>query len=863
MHIRKLYRIFSMRRGGQHVFVDWLLEQTRGTVLFINDVSPEQNLEQKASCTNEFDKFFQDGVPTYLKTKNLDAIIVNYEDWPLDASIIQSVSSNITADHVTNILLLRDPLNLFASRYFFWSRMPINAERWQWNDTQLWINHAMHYLGKIALTDTAELIPVNFNAWISDRNQRIELSSRLGLKFSDDSIQSISHVGSQFDTKRVNARWQIAAEIPEYQSLFTNELITLSKSIFSNHEDITDLQGFQQTPMPDVESIYTMFTEGNIRQAQYNAIRLCHNVPLLNHWSLLAGIYAQQGSFDDVIACCHKMLAIDPGNISTKYNLALAFQELNRFDEARFIYDEILLSNPEHAATAINLSNIYIKIRDFDKAHRLLNDLTKSGNTTFELCNTVGILAMEEKDYVSAIEQFNKAITLNNNSITPYLNMSRCLASIGESEKAKAMLNEIIQSQQLDDHSVQIALAFVYRQSTNFSRALKILQDEQSNGRHSLDLYMEMGQVYREMDEYEKSAQAYQMALSINHAYERTLNNIGAVYMLARDYTTAEQYFRQSISINSEYAEAHWNLAWVCLTLCKFSEGWKEYEWRFSVGVAERLEYEGIIEWNGQDLQGKKILLYVEQGYGDAIHFIRYCKLLSESGASVSVLCDRAIGSLLACADGVESVISKQDINVDYYAPLLSVPHILQYYSIPFSTPYVKPDYSTISSDLVSMLAGADKNKLRIGIAWCGNPGYPEDQRRSCSIEHFTALAKRDDVALYSLQKGDAARDIDTFSMRRSIVDMDSMINNFTDTAYIVSRLDLVIAVDTSVAHLSGAIGCETWVLLRYSGDWRWHSDESESQWYASTKIFRQTTPRNWSEVFSSLEQSLDELSSL
>jgi len=856
-----------MRRGGQHVFIDWLLEQTQGSALFLNDVAPGQDLEQRALNMGEFDKCFYDGKAILVKPDNIDVVIVNYEDWLLNESVIHStVGSNITADQVVNILLLRDPLNLFASRYFFWARMPLDAERWKWNDKALWLNHAEHYLANVSPVSTSQLISVNFDVWSSEINIRRSLSQLLSLNFSDQALQRISHVGSQFDTtlgknysKRVNSRWQFAAEIPQYKNLFNDEFTTVSQQIFANNENVAAMHQIQPTLPPDAGSVFSSFKAGEVKQAQYNAIRLCHDAPVLNNWGLLAGIHAQQGNYSDVIACCRKMLALDAGNISTKYNLALALQELSRFDEASLIYEEVLSASSFHAGTMINLANIYIKTGAFVKARKLLVNLQASGNSTFELYNTLGLLAMEEKDYIDAIEQFNKAITINSGSIASYLNLSKCLAKTGEADKAETMLNSLIQKNQLDDHSVQLALAFIYREMGEYDKALQLLLDEKNKERVSIDLFIDMGLVYREIDDYEKSIQAYQQALTINHAFERTLNNIGAVNMLQCDYSSAEQFFCQSISVNPEYAEAHWNLAWVSLLLGDFEQGWQEYEWRFSMGVAEKLQSNDAQEWKGENIQGKKILLYVEQGYGDAIQFVRYSKLVSDTGAEVFILCDQVIAGLLDCVDGVETVTSFEKQKVDYYAPLLSVPHIMQLDVIPFTKPYINPDYKTISNDLVDMLAAIDQEKLHIGITWCGNPAFPDNGRRSCGIERFAELAERNDIVLYSLQKGDASKKINKYNMICNIINMDSMITNFTDTAYIMSKMDLIITVDTSVAHLSGAIGCKTWVLLAYSADWRWHNDV-DSRWYQSSKLFKQTAPGNWSEVFSRIGKLLDTL---
>ena len=847
------------------MFIDWLLEQIHGAVIFLNDSDPDQDLNERVHNLGEFDKCYKDGLLSYVPLNEPDILIVNYEDWPLSEKLmISSEGNNISADEVVNILLLRDPLNLFASRYFFWARMPKNAERWQWDDYGLWLNHAAHFQSSSTAFKARKLVSVNFNEWISDKNVRIELAARLKLDFRDTALQQISHVGSQFDpvhakdySNRVNARWHQVTKIPEYQSIFNDEVIHQSKCIFANDMDIASLQSSMVSSIPDARSVLNMLNLGEINRARIDAIRLCHNLPSFENWRLLAGIFAKQGSYNDVISCCLKMLDLDPGNISTRYNLARALQEQGQLDRAKFIYEETLDISGGNPGIAINLANIYIISREFERARMLLAELESSGDATFELFNTFGLLYMEEKDYLSAIEYFHKAMAINNNSIAVYTNLSRCYVMTGEGDKALDILSKLIDSGHTNE-ATDVTLAFVLRMSGEYGKALNVLMGDQAKAYKSLNYYTELGHVYRELDEYEKSIRAFESAMSLKHPYERTLNNIGAVYMLACKYKMAENYFRQSISINHEYADAHWNLAWTYLVMCKFEEGWREYEWRFNNAVAQKQTFEYSEEWTGQDLQGKTILLYVEQGYGDAIQFVRYCQALKEFGARVVIKCDKVLGNILASANGVDSISLSSEKNIDYYAPLLSIPGILHINSISFREPYIYPAYNEVSSDLVSMLDDNSKGKLRIGIAWCGNPDFPDNYRRSCDVEYFSALTNRDDVVLYSLQKGSAVKDINGFSAKDKIINMDSMINNFTDTAYIMSRMNLIITVDTSVAHLSAATGCRTWVLLCYSADWRWHEDEIESQWYATMKLFRQKQPGDWNDVFSRVRESLD-----
>lgn len=872
MNIKRLIRIFSMRRGGQHVFIDWLMEQLPGKVIFLNDVSPEESLSERLTHITDFDRFSCNGAVTYATPDSAETLIVNYEDWRLDEAFFSGVDVNMpVADVKINILLLRDPLNLFSSRYFFWARMPFNAERWQWNDTALWLNHASRFI-EVSKTVHSGQMAVNFNQWVSDEKFRQALAKKLDVEFRDQALLRISHVGSQFDDEysseyasRLEKRWLYSADIPEYQELFTDDLMSLSGKIFGNQGDFYALRGIDVSPSPDINDVLYQLRQGNSTQAMKSAVRLCHLSPFhLPVWNLLAGVFAQKKRYADVVACCRKMLYLEPSNTQAKYNLALALQELGNFEEASQVYEDIISAGVDSASVAINLANIYIQKGSYERARSLLNAASGSEAAGLELLNTLGLLYMSEGHYQDAVGYFQKALSYSPVSASVTVNLCRCMAKAGNTNEALSLLRQFISTTGLDDHAVQVALACIYREAGMPKEAVSVLRREEESLRISLDCYTELGLALRDMYRYPEAEAAFEQALRYPHTYEVTLNNLGSICMLACEYDRAERYFREALSLKPAYAEAHWNLSFLLLTKGEFREGWKAYEWRFDYGVAERIELNGIKQWSGEDLADKSILLYTEQGYGDAVQFVRFVKLFPDN-CKVTIQCNTLIGGFLKYADNVCEVVSMEceitaDMEFDYYAPLMSVPYIMQVDSVPFSAQYVRPEYDHVSSGLKSML-NARSERLRVGVAWSGNPDYPDNQRRSFSVELFREIAEMDAVEVYSLQKGKPVEDIYSLGMDDVIIDLDLYNGTFIDTAYIISQMDMVITVDTVFAHIAGAMSKKAIVLLCYSPDWRWHTDFKSSRWYSSVGIIRQELPGDWGAVFVRLKELVDDMS--
>ena len=300
-------------------------------------------------------------------------------------------------------------------------------------------------------------------------------------------------------------------------------------------------------------------------------------------------------------------------------------------------------------------------------------------------------------------------------------------------------------------------------------------------------------------------------------------------------------------------AEGHMQLAWNHLLQGRFEQGWVEYEWRWRcAGVALPRFPQPI--WDGSDPRGRRIMLHAEQGYGDTIQFIRYARLLAERGARVVLYCQEPIRELMATAPGLEQVVTDATKlpAFDLWCPLLSLPKRFgtTLETIPSKLPYLSADPQRVSQWKQRMRN--DPPGMRVGLCWAGSRSNPNHVRRSIPPDDLSPLAQVGGIVLYSLQ-------LDNASLVTSIplVDHTSAIRDFADTAALMTHLDLVISVDTSVAHLAGALARKVWTLIPTVPEWRWLMHRSTSPWYPTIRLIRKQGG-SWRQL---VQQGADELS--
>ena len=312
--------------------------------------------------------------------------------------------------------------------------------------------------------------------------------------------------------------------------------------------------------------------------------------------------------------------------------------------------------------------------------------------------------------------------------------------------------------------------------------------------------------------------------------------------------------FERAIALDPAFADAHMGLGVTRLLTGDFAGGWPEYEWRLARKDVAQPQRPGP-RWDGGELAGKTLLLQCEQGLGDAIQFIRYAPLVAALGARVLVSAPPPLRTLFVGAAGIDAVIDEADPPpFDLWAPLLSTPGLVgtRLETIPAPGAYLRPDPAR-TEHWCGKLAGL--TEPRIGITWRGNPNHLNDRNRSLGAARLARALGSPGINLVSLQKD--ARPDELALLGAAVFDAGPHLADMAETAAVIANLDIVLTVDSAVAHLAGAMGAKTCVLLPFSPDWRWLLGRDDSPWYPSLRLFRQPAPGDWTGALSSVQSVL------
>lgn len=360
--------------------------------------------------------------------------------------------------------------------------------------------------------------------------------------------------------------------------------------------------------------------------------------------------------------------------------------------------------------------------------------------------------------------------------------------------------------------------------------------------------YYNIGNLFRRLEQMDKAAAYYEQAVNIKSDFTEGLYNLGVVYERTQNYEEALRCYEKVLRLNPAYDLAAWNKALLNLRLGNFKSGWDEYEIRKSI---KELKIKNPAEklLTNQDVNGKKILVYSEQGLGDNIQFFRYLRLLKERGAYVIFECNPKLYHLFEDHPCLDEIVMQKDnagpgTEFDYQIALMSLPKFFntRMQDIPSETSYLYAKRDKLK-EWEKIICPFDE--LKVGIAWAGAGNNLHGKSRSCPPEELGPLFEIEGVRYFSLQKD--ANDFGLPAMNQPMItfkDIDDI--PFLDTAAIITNLDLVVTIDTSIAHLSGALGIETLVMLPYYADWRWFTDRKDSPWYPGIKLFRQKSTNDW-----------------
>jgi len=494
----------------------------------------------------------------------------------------------------------------------------------------------------------------------------------------------------------------------------------------------------------------------------------------------------------------------------TLFNDAQACERQADWSGAVALYQAALEHNPEFVEAQHNLALALRQLGQTDDALRWAEQaaLGRPDHPTIQF--SLGLSLEQTGQLEQAIETYRKAVALRPNYIAALNNLGRTLEKAGRLPESIEYLERAI-ALAPSDSGVRLNLANSYLQGGQPDKSAEILKALISDDVHN----------------------------ALAH------NTFGVAAHVTGDQRQALTHFRDAIKIEPNFAEAHENLAQALLFEQDYQEAWSEYEWRWQndSNTQGKPNFSGPL-WNGENLDGRTLLVHAEQGFGDVIQFVRFLSSIEKSDGHLILACHAALVELFLELDAIDHVIdiTGEIPSFDCQAPLLSLPRILGVDGTDIPTPpYLLP--KAADNGLVSP-------KFKVGFAWAGMPRHEFDphRNRSIPIEAFEPLIKLTGFQFYSLQTGPQTVELDRINDSSAIIDLEPGIHSFNDTAKLVSELDLVISIDTALAHLAGAMGKNVWILLATCADWRWQVKNTNNSWYPTAHLFRQTLPGNWTD---------------
>ncbi len=425
-----------------------------------------------------------------------------------------------------------------------------------------------------------------------------------------------------------------------------------------------------------------------------------------------------------------------------------------------------------------------------------------------------------EGDLKAAVEAYGKSLLLSPAQPDVYNNMGVALRALGKLEAAVAC----------------------------YRRAL-VLKPNNSG------VYSNMGNALRELGRLEVAQASHQQAVRLAPRSTEAYYNLGLVLRDLGQTEAALSCLDKALSLDENHVDCQWDRALTLLEMGRLKEGFAAYESRWNLDRSPPRDFDKP-RWDGAELGGKTVLVHHEQGFGDMIQFARYLKMIKARGGNVVVELQPELARLIGGVEGVDKVINRgQPLPpFDFYAPMMSLPAIFgtDAETIPADVPYI----DATDPGAVQLPPAMERIK-RVGIVWAGRPTHRNDKNRSAGFKHFIEILGLPGVSVFSLQKGPASGDIAEYGCEALVTDLGGRLRDFSDSAAVVKQLDLVITVDTALAHLAGAMNVPVWVAVPFSPDWRWMRGTDTSPWYPSMRLFRQKRPAGWDGVFSDIRRAL------
>jgi len=535
-------------------------------------------------------------------------------------------------------------------------------------------------------------------------------------------------------------------------------------------------------------------------------------------------------------------------------NQAKSLQKAGRLQEATIAFEKLRTLYPKFTPILNDLGILYLQQERLKEGMELLEKSLRIDPKQPLISFNLGRAYQAQEKFKEAAHAFHQTRKLKPEFTDAYFNEAYALFCLEQFDEALVLFHHVASLSPNSAHAIN-ALGISLYHSGKYEEALRQLKTALNLNITSPEIHNNIGLALHKLNCFEDAIEHYSKAIALNPMYADAISNRGLTFQSMRKVNDALKDFNNAISINPSHADAQWNKSLLEIMIGNFKEGWLRYEWRWQSFSKKWSRHYDKPLWLGKEsLQGKSILIYPEQGYGDFIQFYRYIDKLLLLGSKVILETPEPLIALIAESSNMVEIIEsgKKLPNFDFQCPIMSLPLAFKtnLENLPCETPYIRtsPQKLKLWVDKLGV-----KSKKRIGVAWSGSKEHKNDHNRSIALIELSALLEMP-FEFHSLQKEIRDSDQDFFD-RSSIINHQNDIKDFSDTAALIETMDLVISVDTSIAHLAGSLNKSLLLLLPFNADYRWMHYRLDSPWYPSATLLRQSEFGKWNEVIEDLKK--------
>jgi tetratricopeptide (TPR) repeat protein len=556
----------------------------------------------------------------------------------------------------------------------------------------------------------------------------------------------------------------------------------------------------------------------------------------------------QQGQLSLAKQLYQQTLEIAPNHADSLHLLGLIIADEGNPQQGLQLITKAIKLHKNFAAYYLNRGLIYKRLQEYESAISDYQKAIKLEPKSWQAYSNLGDTYLAQEQHDQAIDTYKKVIQLNpvyknsyHNIANAYLWKKLHHEAIEYYQKTLAIDHQCVESL----NGMGVSLHALEKHDAAINCYKKVLQINPN----CAQAYANWGLLLTDLNRPQEASEKHKKTIELEPNSAHFYSNLGISYKEQNQIDPALKALQKAVDLDPQDVKARFNLSITQLVAGDFEHGWINYESRFKLPERKRGEYHFPQPiWQGEDLSGKTLFIHIEQGLGDTIQFVRYIPLVMQYGGNIILESQKELLTLLQAQFPTITVIPRWNppAEFDYHIAIMSLPLLFKttLETIPAAGGYLKNidprSTNWVGDDRLEVLLPDNTKHLKVGIVWAGGELHKNNKNRSLSLEVLKPIFNNKNVDFYSLQYGKRAQDLESYGLSTQIKDLSPCINDFADTAAILKKLDILISVDTAVAHLGGALGIPTWILLPYAPDFRWLLNTENSPWYNSVRLFRQ-----------------------